>query len=57
MYNAHEAGLSTVQKSERILVTTGREQVGVITSTERGETPLFIVVLMLIFLKNTIMKN
>lgn len=36
IYNADESGLSTVQKPQKILATTGRKQVGVITSAERG---------------------
>lgn len=36
IYNADESSLSTVQKPQKILATTGRKQVGVITSAERG---------------------
>ncbi|KAH9632846.1 hypothetical protein HF086_013633 [Spodoptera exigua] len=36
IYNADESGLSTVQNPQKILATTGRKQVGVITSAERG---------------------
>lgn len=36
IYNADESGLSTVQKPQKILATTGRKQVGVLTSAERG---------------------
>lgn len=36
VYNADESGLSTVQKPQKILATTGRKQVGVLTSAERG---------------------
>lgn len=36
IYNADESGLSTVQQPENILATTGRKQVGVRTSAERG---------------------
>lgn len=36
IYNTDESSLSTVQKPQKILATTGRKQVGVITSAERG---------------------
>lgn len=36
IYNVDESGLSTVQRPQKILATTGRKQVGAITSAERG---------------------
>ncbi|XP_023934569.1 uncharacterized protein LOC112043401 [Bicyclus anynana] len=36
IYNTDESSLSTVQKPHKILASTGRKQVGVITSAERG---------------------
>lgn len=36
IYNADESALSTVQRPQKIFATTGRKQVGAITSAERG---------------------
>lgn len=36
IYNVDESGLSTVQRPQKILATTGRKQVGCLTSAERG---------------------
>lgn len=36
IYNADESGLSTVQRTQKIFATTGRKQVGAVTSAERG---------------------
>ncbi|KAB0790622.1 hypothetical protein PPYR_14936 [Photinus pyralis] len=36
IYNVDESGLSTVQRPPKILATTGRKQVGCLTSAERG---------------------
>lgn len=37
IYNMDESGLSTVQKPPKILASTGRKQVGSLTSAERGQ--------------------
>lgn len=36
IYNADESALSTVQRPQKVFATTGRKQVGAITSAERG---------------------
>lgn len=36
IYNADESALSTVQRPQKVFATTGRKQVGSITSAERG---------------------
>lgn len=36
IYNVDESALSTVQRPQKILATTGRKQVGCLTSAERG---------------------
>lgn len=42
IYNVDESVLSTVQRSQRVFATSGRKQIGAITSAERGPIVTFV---------------